>query len=46
MKLLNNLLTSLTQYENEMIQIRRHLHQYPEISFQEKETFKLSLIHI
>ena len=40
MKLLNNLLTSLTQYENEMIQIRRHLHQYPEISFQEKETFK------
>ena len=35
MKLLNNLLTSLTQYENEMIQIRRHLHQYPEISFQE-----------
>ena len=24
MKLLNNLLTSLTQYENEMIQIRRH----------------------
>jgi len=40
MELLNKLLSNLTQCENEMIQIRRHLHQYPEISFQEKETFK------
>lgn len=40
MELLDNLLNNLTHYEKEMIQIRRHLHKYPEISFQEKETFK------
>ena len=27
-------------YHNEIVDIRRHLHQYPELSFQEKETAK------
>src|SRR5699024_8996968 len=31
---------TIDDYLEEMIQIRRHLHQYPELSFQEKETSK------
>ena len=44
MKPLNNLLTRLKQSENDMIQIRRHFQHYPEISFQEKETFKYIMV--
>ncbi|MGN1400943.1 MAG: M20 family metallopeptidase [Bacillus sp. (in: firmicutes)] len=32
------LFTLLESYEQEMIEIRRHLHQHPELSFQEVET--------
>ena len=39
MSFLNKLLIDLDNHEEEMIQIRRHLHEYPEISFQETETF-------
>lgn len=38
MSFLNKLLIDLDNHEEEMIQIRRHLHEYPEISFQETET--------
>lgn len=35
---MEKLITMLEQRHDEMIQIRRHLHQYPELSFQEKNT--------
>lgn len=33
-----NLFSQLEEYENEIIATRRHLHKYPELSFQEKDT--------
>lgn len=38
MDLEQELLKRLTQSEDEIIQIRRHLHEHPEISFKEKNT--------
>ncbi len=38
MSTLDTLLNDLNTDEDEMIEIRRHLHENPEISFQEKET--------
>lgn len=38
MNILDQLLTALTADEADMIAIRRHLHQHPEISFQEAAT--------
>ena len=38
MTTLNQLLAELTADEADMIAIRRHLHQHPEISFQEAAT--------
>ena len=35
------LFTTLDTHYDEMVQIRRHLHQYPEVSFHEHETAKL-----
>ncbi|GAA4080811.1 amidohydrolase [Amphibacillus indicireducens] len=35
---MKKLITMLEERYDEMIQIRRHLHQYPELSFQEKNT--------
>ncbi|MCB0402758.1 MAG: amidohydrolase [Flavobacteriales bacterium] len=36
----NSIRQKATQYKDEVIAIRRHLHQYPELSFQEYETSK------
>jgi amidohydrolase len=36
--MLNNLFTKLESYYDEMVSIRRHLHQHPELSFQEYNT--------
>lgn len=36
----NNLLQKLTNYYDEMVDIRRHLHKHPELSFQEIKTPK------
>ncbi|MCT7755885.1 MAG: amidohydrolase, partial [Lactobacillus iners] len=38
MNLQEELLNKLKEDETEIIRIRRHLHEYPEISFHEKET--------
>lgn len=38
MTLEQKLMQRLSQSEDEMIQIRRHLHEHPEVSFKEKET--------
>jgi amidohydrolase len=38
--LLNKLFAKLEGYYEEMVAIRRYLHQHPELSFQEKETAK------
>ncbi|MEH7097520.1 M20 family metallopeptidase [Neobacillus vireti] len=38
--MLNNLFTKLEGYYDEMVSIRRHLHQHPELSFQEYNTAK------
>ena len=35
---MKKLITMLEQRKNEMIEIRRHLHQHPELSFKEKNT--------
>ena len=32
------LTTEVNQYMDELIEIRRHLHQHPELSFQEENT--------
>lgn len=37
------LLKKIDEYKDEMIQIRRHLHQYPELSFEEHQTKKYIL---
>ncbi len=37
------LLEKIDEYKDEMIQIRRHLHQYPELSFEEYKTKKYIL---
>lgn len=36
--MLEHLLTKLESYYDEMVSIRRYLHQYPELSFQEEKT--------
>ena len=36
----SKLMNMLEERKHEIIEIRRHLHQYPELSFQEKETAK------
>lgn len=36
--MMNQLIEKLKRKEQRMIEIRRYLHQYPELSFQEKET--------
>lgn len=38
MDLEQELMQRLTQSEDDIIQIRRHLHEHPEVSFKEKET--------
>jgi len=38
--MLNNLFTKLESYYDEMVSIRRYLHQHPELSFQEYNTAK------
>ncbi|WP_367376069.1 amidohydrolase [Lentilactobacillus kefiri] len=40
MDLINELMQHLQKDEPEMIKIRRHLHEHPEVSFHEKETSK------
>lgn len=35
---MEQLFSRLANYENEMVEIRRHLHQNPELSFEEVET--------
>ena len=45
--MIKDLVQRLQDKEKRMIEIRRHLHEYPELSFHETETPKyLSLIHI
>lgn len=36
--MIQELLNKIDAYKDEMIQIRRHLHQYPELSFEEYQT--------
>lgn len=38
--MLNNIHQAIDQHYDEMVQIRRYLHQYPEVSFHEYETAK------
>ncbi|RKD22987.1 peptidase M20 [Ammoniphilus oxalaticus] len=46
MKRLNPMLQRLEQFYEEMVQLRRELHMYPELSFQEVETpRKIAAIH-
>lgn len=40
MQIIQELLETLKNNEQEMINLRRYFHQHPEISFQEKETSK------
>ncbi|HCY05916.1 MAG TPA: amidohydrolase, partial [Erysipelotrichaceae bacterium] len=41
--MIQELLNKIDAYKDEMIQIRRHLHQYPELSFEEYQTKKYIL---
>ena len=41
--MIQELLNKIDTYKDEMIEIRRHLHQYPELSFEEHQTKKYIL---